>query len=489
MSIAEQIRAAEAPIPLGRDARPPSFPLHTLPQVARDFASAVSIAGNTPTDLCAAWVLGTMSAATFANCVVSPWAGWTEHTNLWIVVAADPSVGKGHTHSKCVAPLRELEKLRREQAAPAVAEAASELRIAERRLKRLEDAAAGDNPPDDIRHQLAEARERVAKIQSVGSPTIIADDITPEQIKTLLSENKGRLAIISAESSFFANLTSKRYSDAPNIEAALAAYSGDDIVVHRRDRAEGIKNPRMTACLAVQPSVLRDAYKNEAARQRGFFARPAYVVAPSNIGLRDMSRIPPAVPGEVTDAWARLVKNIGATCADLHETPIAFRLSEAALDRFMAWRAAMEPRLATTGDLASITAWCGKLHGQALRIAGVLHIAEHALDIQRAIDVVSENTMARAIELADYFLAHALVTFDVMDESTPTANARMVRDWYRAKGAPSFTQTEVRSAFRGRLGKDELAAALEVLCSHRWLTTREVRGKGRPATHYDVLGC
>src|SRR5581483_10312381 len=87
-------------------------------------------------------------------------------------------------------------------------------------------------------------------------PRLVADDITPEAAATLLAEQKGRLAIISAEGGIF-DIIAGRYSKLPNMDLWLKGHSGDSLKVDRKGRPpEYIPRPALTLGLMVQPSVL-----------------------------------------------------------------------------------------------------------------------------------------------------------------------------------------------------------------------------------------
>ena len=75
-------------------------------------------------------------------------------------------------------------------------------------------------------------------------PRIVADDATPEAATSLLAEQGGRLAIISAEGGIF-DIIAGRYSGAiPNMDLWLKGHAGDPMRVDRKGRApEYIESP------------------------------------------------------------------------------------------------------------------------------------------------------------------------------------------------------------------------------------------------------
>ncbi|MCZ7683896.1 MAG: YfjI family protein [Sandaracinaceae bacterium] len=236
----------------------------------------------------------------------------------------------------------------------------------------------------------------------------------------------------------------------------------------------------MTICVAVQPAVLREAFGNRVARDRGLFDRFLYSLPPSNVGYRDLRGLPPEVPPEVAGRWDVRLRGLANAMLEAGE-PLELPLSPAAREAFQRWRAELEPRQRTTGDLACVAGWAAKLSGHVLRLAGLMHVADPSAGAE-----VSVEALGRALVLADYFTAHAMIAFDVMGDDETASDARRVLTWVRAAGRATFTQTEVTRAFGGRIAAEPLVAVCEDLARRGYLRKRSERTGGRPATVYDV---
>ena len=57
-------------------------------------------------------------------------------------------------------------------------------------------------------------------------PRLVADDVTAEAAGSLLAEQDGRLAVLSAEGGIFTTIAG-RYSTAPNLKVFLKGHAGD----------------------------------------------------------------------------------------------------------------------------------------------------------------------------------------------------------------------------------------------------------------------
>jgi replicative DNA helicase len=131
-----------------------------------------------------------------------------------------------------------------------------------------------------------------------------------------------------------------------------------------------------------------------------------------------------------------------------------------------------------------VTDWASKLTGATARIVGLMHLAE--LLPTAWPQPVGVRHVDAAARLGQYFLAHALATFDRMG-ADPADDARHVLDWALRTGRTSFTRREAFSALsRLRFRKvTDLDPALQTLLDHGYLRladTAEARGAGRPAS-------
>src|ERR1019366_10624509 len=78
-------------------------------------------------------------------------------------------------------------------------------------------------------------------------PRMFTADVTPEKLASLLHENGGRMAVLSAEGGIFDIMAGRYSSGMPNIDVYLAGHAGDPIRVDRRGRSpEFVDRPALT---------------------------------------------------------------------------------------------------------------------------------------------------------------------------------------------------------------------------------------------------
>jgi replicative DNA helicase len=476
---ADEADGWDAPVPLSAVPALPAFPVNAYPPWLAEEVTAIAEFTQTPADLPGTIVLSVLSAALGGHARVDIRPGWSEPVNLYTAVAMPSGSRKSPVHGTLTAPVLIAEGQLAAKARGTISEAVTQRSIAEKVAARAAQDAAAD-PKDD--GKLAEAMAAAALAEAITVPVvprIVADDITPEAAATLMAEQGGRLAILSAEGGPFVTLAG-RYSREPNLELFLKGWSGDILRVDRKGRPpEYIDHPALTLGLTVQPVVIKQIFHMPGFHGRGLLARVLYSMPVNMVGYRKI-RTEPVPPG----AASRYALNMEALVASFAEwtDPAHFQLAPGALELLTQAAEALEPRLRPGADLGHIVEWGSKLSGTTARIAGLLHATEqfqHAY--QRP---VSEETMARAIMIGDYFTSHALAVFDYMGADPAVEDARAVIEWIRRRGQAQFTRRDLHRGLHARFRKaEDCDPALQMLSGNGWI--REIQaprpeGRGRP---------
>jgi hypothetical protein len=136
------------------------------------------------------------------------------------------------------------------------------------------------------------------------------------------------------------------------------------------------------------------------------------------------------------------------------------------------------------GRLSLCPGWGGKLCGYALRIAGLLHIAEHNFDCT----LINEQTMLSALEIANSLIDHAIAAYGLIQTDHTKEDTKEVFQWIHINGQLSFTQSEIRLAMRNRsVGKAErLTKALSQLAECNLISAPQILPTRKPTTVYYV---
>jgi replicative DNA helicase len=473
----------EEPSPLGDQVSLPPFPVEVFPAWLADEITALAGFTQTPVDLPGTVALSVLSAAAGGRAVVEVRGSWREPVNGYTVTAMASGSRKSAVFAELTAPLLATEETLVAQTKPKITEAKAEREIAQRTSDKAALSAAGKD-----RHEreqaMADALAAAMMAEAVTVPVmprLVADDITPEALASLLAEQDGRLAVLSAEGGIFSILAGRYSGGVPSFEAFLKGHAGDMLRVDRKGRdPEYIPHPALTLGLCVQPGVLVAIAGMPGFRARGLLARLLYSLPPNLVGTREVGACP--VPEEVRDTYTARVRALVLSMAEWTD-PMVLQLTPGAASLVLDAERTIEPRLhPETSDLAGITDWASKAVGASVRVAGLLHLAHHLSDGYGK--PVSEREMAGAQRLMDYYLAHARAAFDAMGTDPILAGARLVLRWIERAQPESFTRRDAfsglsRSQFR-RVG--DLDGPLALLEDHgyiRRLPDPERKGPGR----------
>lgn len=409
------------PLPL-REGDLPPFPTDTLPGPYAAMVGATAAALQVDTAMVGPMVLGALSAAC-GGCVeaeVNP--DWTEIAVLHQLISAGPSERKSTTMGRVTAPLYAAQKGMMEAAAGARAEALARQRIAVQRAQNAEREASkitqSGKPVDhgDLVDPIKYAVDLAAKAAAIDVPALprlLGDDMTPEALVERMATNRGRLAVMSAEGGVLATMAGRYSNGVPNLDGWLKGYFGEDITVDRKGHDPMIvEHPALTVCLAVQPDLMADVRANRVFEGRGLLSRLAIVQPRSMLGRRDPKRAVPT-PEHVTVAYAAALTDLARRLHERDGGPVAVKFNPAAGDAIEDIGADIEQRTINgnlSGDLAS---WGGKHAGRIVRIALLLHMAEHGA---AGADLpVSADTVAAARRIGEFFAAHSRAAYGVAD--------------------------------------------------------------------------
>ncbi|MEV6932063.1 DUF3987 domain-containing protein [Dactylosporangium sp. NPDC051485] len=470
-------------IPIGTGRHLPTFPAEVLPDWVAEMVYAVAEFTQTPLDLPGSIALAALSTAAGGRAEVEVRGSWREPTNLFTVVVLPPGSRKSAVFSAMTGPLLGAERALVERTKPVIVEAELAAKVAGKAAERAANAAANADASgrDTL---LAEATAAAMQAEAVTVPVLpqlVADDVTSEAAASLLAAQGGRLAVLSPEGGIFATIAG-RYSGTPNLEVFLKGHAGDMMRIGRQSRdAEHVEKPALTLGLAVQPDVLRDIASMPGFRGLGLLARILFSLPENTVGRRKVGADP--VPANVATAYT---ENLSALVLSLAEwtDPAVLLLTAEANERVLDIERSVEPRLAPGGAWGHIVDWGSKYTGAVVRLAGLIHLAEHLRDGWGK--PIGADIIDRAAMLGEFFAAHALAAFDDMGADPATRNARTVLAWIERTGTTAFTKRElfraVKSAQLATVA--DLDPALDVLDAHGYLRQLEAPARtakgGRP---------
>ena len=485
--------AWEAPVPFGTH-NPPPFPVAALGGSLAPFVEALAEATQTPADIAGTLLLPGVATCVQGKAVIEGAPGWEEPLMFYAAAVAEPGTRKSAVVKPISAPLLAHERQEITRLAPLREEAEHKRDLLTKKLEHAKQQAVKGKTSDerllgeaDIQTYLGE----LAALQVPGEFRLFTEDCSVERLPGLMQENGGRMAVLSAEGDVLA-IMAGRYSDrGPNLLIFKKGHTGETFQSDRVGRkGEYIPEPALTLGVAFQPSVLRDLFKVPALRGEGLLARFLYTVPPSRVGYRKINAAP--VPAPVAADYAAVIGRLLALPYPAEgETPPVIGLSEPAAALFHDYQVATEVSLRPGGNLSGFADWGGKLCGEVLRVAALLHLSR-GYGYAHPVPV---DTMRDAIEVGDYFIEHARAAFAEMGGDKATDDARTVIAWLVTRGEKPegvrVREADVWRNFHDRFKeKEALSACLETLCARHYLRRAQEEAKEgagrRPSPAYDV---
>lgn len=455
----------------------PAFPTDALPETVRRYVLAVAESTQTSADMAAVEALGVVSLCSQGKYFVRGNADWSEPLNTYTVVVLSPAERKSSVLSMMIRPVELFEMAENTRRGPEIVKSQMELsRLEKEKRSLVERASKGKATEEEVRAKAAE----IAKYEPIKPLRLFVDDVTSEKLTSVLAENKGRAAVVSAEGGIF-DIISGLYSRNVNIDVFLKGHSGDTIRVDRIGRtSKSILHPALTMVLAVQPEVLNGLMSNNTFRGRGLTARFLYSMPKSTVGRRSFSA--EAIPEGIRARYQDLIETILSD--DNDQQPIS--LDDDARTVLEGLFNEIESRL--KGDLAEISDWAGKFVGAVLRVSGILHVMKYPKDSM--FDSVDRETMENAVAIGRYFLAHAKAAYSLMGADTVNKDAQHLLSLIKRERLAEFSRRDAMCLCRSFKTADSMQPVLNRLCEYGYLAVKPVPpsyGPGRkPSDTYLV---
>lgn len=428
----------------------PPLPLDALPAVIRDFAVSIGDHLLAPVDLPATAILATLSAACAGRVRIHVGQGWFEPANVYTLAVLKPSERKTPTLKLVLAAFEREERDLQERWAR------------EEKARDLERAEVNDDlkwqrkgkPTPEKKARARELEERLSELAPTPRPSLLSDDATSEALVLKLAQ--GPVYVAAAEGRPF-ELMSGLYRKAgeDGADVYLKSWSEEALRVSRVQRGDVfVARPMLTMFLAVQPVVVAKLVARDDFRGRGLIARFLCVYPRTQIGFRDWATTSP-VDGAASLAYGhRVAELLGMARPEAPNPTPLVEMSAEARALFLPYQNELEASLRAGAVLAEWQDLGGKLAGHCARIALVLHMAERGS--AGVSHPLTGETMARAIEVTRYFVAHTVATWEGC--AVQPLGEKVVR--WLAKGGQ--TKVTTRDLIRGVRGVGKAAAAREL---------------------------
>lgn len=397
---------------------PVPFPDSILPEPYRTYVLSLSKNVQVPVDIPAMLLFSVTSAIAAHRLSVAFTEDYVEPANLYIVIVSESGTRKSAVYSHMLAPVDMWTRASRESRKHRNAA----LRCYADKLRNRVQHAASVDEMTDLYAELEQTERRIQ------NHDVYLDDTTPEALVVHILRNNNHHAIISPEGGCFGNITG-RYTADPNIDVFLKSYGREPLRISRKtaDSDYWIYSPCLTLGIAIQPDALKRLGRSDAQLdERGFLSRILYSVPPSLIGTRKL------FASSTVEGKAEYRQEIFDMLDDDEE--ITFTLSDSARDMFVAYANEIERKL--NGILYPVQKWACKLHGNLLRVAGILAYLHRKKEI-------NNDIMLGAMRFAEYAIAHATVANMMIKYDDELIDASRILNWILEQPAQEFHVTNL----------------------------------------------
>lgn len=455
------------------------FPKDVFPEWIERYIDQVSLSTQTPREMSAMAAFTALSIATSKKFNIRIYDSWIEPLNTYLLTLMPPASRKSQVFKDMTQPIADYQKELREKMKERIVKNEHEIDIRERRIARLKrdlSEPKKEQKLSDLENELNFEIEALENMEHIKEPTFIADDVTPEVLESLLKDNGERMAIVSPEGGLFSSMQG-RYSDKTSIDVYLKGHPAERLSSHRLSRsAVELEEPHLTVGIFAQPTVIQEVPKQFF--DKGLMARFLFSMPLDNRGERQIR--PKAKDPFITERYYNNLKKLMELDADGQNIV----LSRDADIHVQLLQEEIEMRQGFKEDLRdndNIESWAGKLVGQLMRLAGLIHMATVLDDEDYTVKV---ETIQVIEQLKDYFISHAKKAFNVssVDEDVEDAKYLLGRIMDLQQNG-QLKRQELWQMVKQRFGKSEqIEPILKLLTDRGYIKISEIQnksGKGR----------
>lgn len=430
----------------------PEFPIDIFPAALKAQIKAVAEYTQTPVDFTALTGIWVLSTALYKNYQVKIKENWTEPVNIYAMSLMPPATRKTAILDIMTAPIRENQNSLAELLEPKVQVRNYERKTLLKKIDEHQKKTVKNNTPV-IQNDVKTLFKELDNTPEIVIPTLLVDDPQYDTLIKNLKENKEKLAILSGDEI----LTSSNKN--MKIDLLLKGYG--------KDPTDYFKAPLITLCITTYPQILEDLPVTH--HRKGLTGRFLYSIPSDYNGYRQSNPLP--IPNHVKQQYEKLLLKMLTLSTS---QPISLQLdnkAESVLKKMLD-EVEIELRDKTLYE-EGFRYWMGKLTGNLLRIAGLLHVANYAstdIELNRIPTTINAETLSAAFRLKPYFIAHAKKAFGVMHHNEKFADALIIIEKLLEENKPIIDRQVIWQKTKKIVTTAErLNAALEVLESRYYL--------------------
>jgi hypothetical protein len=418
------------------------FPVDVYPAPVARFVRAVAANIGCPEDFLGAAALATLGAAIGYSLELEMTSTWRVRPIFYIAIVAPPGLNKSAALDLTTYPLSLADMEVQEH---------NKARAVEYQRAMKAYKAQGDDADPGL--QPMRPRERQLKV----------DDVTTEALAELIADNPRGLLMAKDElASWFDGMDKYRQGKGGDRNFFMSVYGGGPIKHNRKTgdrKVISAPHSQLNIVGNLTPKKLGElsagGYGSDGFLDRITFAFPAYMPPPDWAEGNEVGR-------DVLDGWNGVVGRLLEANKEDIKTPLRLLLTPEAKKVWKFWydgHIAEAHRDRMPDGLAS--AW-HKLRGICARCALVLHACRKASG-EPVGDDVDDDSLARAIELTEYFKSHTRKVYAHVTHSDGyTEDGRAIREWIQRGEHRTFKLARLWNDMKDRFDRDKARLREEV---------------------------
>lgn len=409
------------------------FPIDAMPKILQPFIEQGAEAIQCPADFLAIplfTALGTVIGQTY---VIEVKPGWTESTSLWTVVVGSPGTAKSPALNLTLKPLFRIQQ-------KLVEEYELQKDIYEMDMKQHQKATKfWEKDKSDTGDPPKEPQKTILR-------HIVVSDATVEALVPIMKNNPKGLILVRDELAGWVNsMNQYKGGKGADVQFFLTIWSGGTVIVDRKSQQEhtSLTNTYLAVTGSCQPGVLIELLDKE--RQQDGFASRLLISYPDEMERKWVdSGIDESVMHPIDQLFIKLCK-LEMRSDGEKESPNVIKFSPSgfkAFKDFMNIHFEQKNRYHLHGPL--LAHWA-KMEGYTARMALIIHIIRrHSGEI--ITDEVDEISVHMAVQLSDYFMAHAARLYGLIDKSSGTSVCERVLKWAKKHNKSEITNRDIIGA-------------------------------------------
>ena len=377
------------------------FPRTSFKGILKQFPEAVAEVNDVDPAMCFMSALAAISGAVGKSYQATNGSkhGGT-YLNLYTLISATSSCGKGVIMGNMLNPLHQFEQVIQdefEMEIPRLKANLEQLKAEKQKILKGSDK----NSLSSTQERLVDVQGKIDEIspdeKSLRGPKpFFIDNASPEAMGVALQEAGGVLFSASSEAGdIFSNMQGKYSNQGNDFTLILKGFSGDPAESRRVGRANvKIQEPCLSSLWMAQPSVVGKLIHDRDASSQGLTARILYIEGEMIIEEETMEEI--SIDPSIKESWAQKIEEI-LSIRKKPQHPHKMRFTNEARKYLLGFH--NQRRMETHGDLSAYRNELGKSREIAMRVAGLLAIAESE---NSQPDEINEDQTKRAVDIVKF---------------------------------------------------------------------------------------